>query len=360
MTDSKPETPNIGYGDVFQTTNFRRAYLKCRLVHMEGRSFVMPDVLMASDERRQFYVPKFFQPNRIAFFGAGGSDDLCRFVVETIGRVDIEIAFFRRDLVKQCVDQSFIYKCAFHSVSGQPIPNGQGDWRSRGNTFELALYHHTNAAGETGIKTSGEIWSSAWNIQGTTELKNIAYGYFTCIPRIDNVQHLHEVAMSDDGLTHFIPTNAPLDAQFAQPLKVYRQTTADRDRSLMFWVNVETISPSHLWLHRPLSAPAYYEIVLPKIFRVGVEPCQTIPFKGNALTLMPQDCKNFAYVIVGDADSADGLIAPYHEEETLQLAKVDAIPPGNEIIERWYEMQNSDVFSRIKIELAELTKDKAL
>ena len=223
----------------------------------------------------------------------------------------------------------------------------------------MALYHHTNEAGEAGIKSSGEIWSSAWNIQGTTELKNIAYGYFSCIPKIENIHHVREIAMSDDGIIHFLPTNAPLDAQFAHPLKVYRQTTADRNHSLKFWVNAETVSPSHLWLHRPMSQSAYYEIVLPKVFRIGVEPGQTIPFRGTALTLKPENCKNLAYVIVGDADTQEGLTAPYHEEETLHLAKVDAIPLGTEIIGRWYEMQNSHLFPDMKVELAELIKDRA-
>ena len=358
MADHEEEIPVLGFADALRSDSFRHGYLKCRLVHMRDRSFVMPDVLMASGAQSRFFSPQFFQPNQIAFWGGDGSSDFCRFVVELIGQVDVEVAFFRNGLVKQCADNSFIYKCAFRSVNDVPFPEPQGEWRRRGHQFELALFHHTDSAGEEGIKTSGYIRSSAWNIQGTTKLKNIAYGYFTCIPKIDSLHHLREVAMSDTGVTHFLPTNAPPDAQFAEALIVYRQTTADRDRQLRFWVDVETISPSHLWLHRPMSQPAYYEVVLPKVFRVGVEPGQTLPFKGTALSVKPEECKHFGYAIVGDADTPEGLVAPYHEEETLHLAKVDAIPVGAEIIGRWHEQQNSHLFQDISVELAELIRDR--
>ena len=128
---------------------------------------------------------------------------------------------------------------------------------------------------------------------------------------------------------------------------------------MRFWVDVETISPSHLWLHMPTDDPTYYEIVLPKVFRVGVAPGQSIPIKGTRLCIAPRDCQNFEYVIVADADTNEGLIAPYHEEETLQLAKVDAIPKGMEIIGRWYEKQNAYVFADRNVELAVLDKDRA-
>jgi hypothetical protein len=319
----------------------------------------MPDVLFANGIRKKYYMPKFFQPNQIAFFGGGGMTDFCRLTIELIGQVDVEIVFFKRGLLKECADHSFIYKCAFRQVDGKPLPKeAQGGWRRRRGRFEISVFHHTNRVGEAGIKSSGEIWGSAWNIQGTSKLKNVAYAYFTSLPRIETLQHLREVAMAEDGIAHFLPTNAPMDAQFAYELQVYRQTTVDRDRALRFWLNVETVAPSHLWLHVPMSEPAYYEIVLPRVLRVGVNPGRTIPFKGMALTIKPKDCKHFGYVIVGNADTQDGLFAPYREEETLSLAKIDEIPPGSEIIARWYEKQNTYLYSNIDVELAKLVEEK--
>lgn len=355
-----PEAPPIiDYPDALGAEDYRRGYIKCRLVHMEDRSFVMPDVLFSNGSRKKYFTPQFFQPNQIAFFGGDGAADFCRLTVELIGKVDVEVAFFMRALVRRCADNSFIYKCAFRQVDGKLLPKeAQGDWRFRRGRFEISVFHHTNRVAEAGINSSGEIWSSAWNIQGTTELKNVAYAYFTSLPRIETLHHLREVAMAEDGITHFLPTNAPMDAQFAVGLQVYRQRTVDRDRSLRFWVDVETVAPSHLWLHVPMSEPAYYEIVLPRVLRVGVSPGRTIPFKGMAITIRPEDCKYSGYVIVGNADTQEGLVAPYREEETQSLAKVDEIPPGSEIIARWHEKQNTHLYSDIDVELAELIEEE--
>jgi len=357
--EADPEgTPIISFANALQTTRIRHGYLKCRLVHMRDRSFILPDVLMASGINRKFFSPQFFNPNRIAFFGGDGSADVCRMVIEVLGRVDLEVAFFRRSLIKQCADGSFIYKCAFKTVEDVPFPSGQGTWRKQGDKFELALYHHTNAAGFDGINGSRELWSSPWNIQGTKKLKNIGYGYFTSLERIEHELHLKEIAMSEQGIAHFLPTNAPKNAQFATAIPVPQQTTNDRTKRLRFWVDTETISPSHVWLHRPMDQPAYYEVVLPKVFRVGVNSGETLPFSGTRLAVPKDSTKTLPYAIVGDADDNAGLIAPYNEEETMQLAKIDFIPEGMEVIERWYQQKNTLMFDDIEVELAALLEDR--
>lgn len=350
--------PILSFKDILHTDALHQGFIKCRLVHMEDKSFVLPDVLMASGESRVFYSPQFFHPNQIGWFGGDGSADFCRIHVEVLGQVDLEIAFFRTGMVKHCADGSFIYKCAFRSIGTNVLPPPQGAWRQRDEQFELALFHHTTSDGAKGIQDSSEIWSSPWNIQGTQELKNIAYGYFTCIPKIENVMHLVEVAMAENGQALFLPTNAPNDAQFAFTLDVYKRTTRDIEVPLLFWVNVELIAPSHLWLHVPLQEATYFEIVLPKVFRIGVKPGQSLPTNGSLLDLTPQDCRNFEYVIVGDGDTREGLLAPYHEEETLQIAKVDEAPTGSEIIDRWYERRNTYTFGDRAVELAILNKDQ--
>lgn len=350
------ETPALKYADFFKSGNYRRGYLKCRLVHMRDRSFILPDVLMASGIRKHFFSPKFFNPNQIGFFDGDGSDDVCFLFIELMGSVHIGVVFFQRDLVKRCAGNSFIYKCAFGSIDDKPIPSPQGEWRRCRDLFELALYHHTDKAGEDGIKSSGYIRGSSWNIQGTNKLINISYGYFTSIPKIESVLHLNEIGMSDHGGNGvcLLPTNAPMDIQFALHIEVYRQTKEDRNRPLGFWVDSETISPNHLWFHQPIDGPPYYEIVLPKVFRVGVESNGTLPFKGNVLK--PEDCKNFDYVIVGDAGTHEGLSAPFHEEEKRHLAKVGVIPAGNEIISHWHKNRNSLLYQNIRIELAKLQR----
>lgn len=348
--------PVLDFNDILQPGQLHHGYLKCRLVHMEDKSFVLPDVLMVSGTPQVFYSPQFFHPNQIGWFGGDGSADFCRVYVEILGQVDLEIAFFKNGLVKNCADGSCIYKCAFRSVGTDILPEPQGTWRQRDTQFELALFHHTTKYGARGIRESGHLRSSAWNIQGTRTLANIAYGYFTCIPIMEHVFNLMEIAMAENGQALFLPTNAPNNPQFAVRLDVYSRAVRDIEVPMLFWVDVEVISPSHLWLHVPIHDATYYEIVLPKVFRVGVEPGQVLPIDGTQLNVTPQFCRNFEYVIVGNADSFEGLVAPYREEQTSQIAKVDLIPKGSDIIDRWYEKRNSYTFSDREVQLAVLNK----
>ena len=356
MTDRLDDEPHVTHAQALQTTSTRKGLLKCRLVHMPDRSFVLPDVLMASGTEKVFYSPSFFHPNAIAFWGGSGRSDLCRFTMQVGEKIDLQIAFFRRDLVKQCSDGSFIYKCAFKVVGDKAMLVPEGKWRVTGDRFDLRLYHHTNVAGRDGIHSSNEIWSSSWNIQGNQRLENIGYGYFTSVPKIRWEGDLLQVAMSSQGRAHFITTNAPYYPQFAHPVAVPQRVAADLGEALCFWVDVETIAPSHVWLHRPWAQPAYYEVVLPKVFRVGVAPGSVLPFKENTLRVDPATAKSFQYVIVGDADTPDGLAAPYNEEHTLHTAKIDIIPGGMEIIGRWWEKQNTQMFDDMDIEMARVER----
>jgi hypothetical protein len=324
---------------------------------MKDRSFVLPDVLMASSQPKQFFSPQFFSPNLI-IFGDDGSAGVCRFYIDVLGRVKLEVAFSPKGLVKACSDGSFIYKCEYKTVDDVGFPSGQGRWRRLGNTFELALYHHTNDTAFENIKDGCELWSSAAKIQGTKSLRNIGYVYFTCIERIQHELHLQEIAMSSSGVAHFLPTNSPNSSQFTRAITVPQQNVVNLRKRLRFWVDTEMISPSHVWLHRPMKQSAYYEVVLPKVFRVGVQPNNTIPFTRRRLSVPDKSRKILPYVIVGDADSDVGLIAPYHEEETLQIAKVDMIPDGLEIIQQWYKHQNTLLFNNIHVELAKLIEER--
>lgn len=335
--------------------SIKRGFIKCRLVHMPDRSFVLPDILLSSEMRGEFYSPKFFTPNQIAYFGDDGSEDFCRLSLELLNGNDVEVAFFRRDLFKTCADGSFIYKCAFAPQPNKGLPTPCGKWRRRDKIFEIQLYHHTNSAAEKGIRTSNELWSSPWNIQGSRKLNNISYGYFTNLPEIRSDRHLREVAMSTTGVAHFLPTNAPYSSEFSLSLPVPKRPACDMDCSLRFWIDLESVSPSHIWLHRPWSAPAYYEVVLPRVYRVGVNPGYRLPLNGSRVEIDYAEAKTLQYVVVGDASSSEGLAAPYNEEETLLLAKIDNISNGSEIIGRWYECQNSHLFAAMDVELAQFS-----
>ena len=353
-TETEQETPILSHAHIFKTDDFTRGYIKCRLFHLEGGSIVVPDVLMVNNLDKHFFSPQFFTASLI-YCNDHDSDGSCFFVIDIIEGVRIKMLFFRHDLVKQCADHSFIYKCAFVSADGNPLPEPHGTWRKRGDQFELALYHHTDKDGADGIQSSKEIWGSEWNIQGIIELKNIAYGYFTSIPKIKNTVDLNAIGMSPEGKIGLIPTNAPLDLAYAYELEIRRKTATISDIPLEFWVDVEVISPSHLWRHTPLSPPNNYERVLPKVFRVGVQPKRNLPLKGMMLDLKSDVYKIFDYIIVGDANTKEGLMAPFYEEETKEICKLDTDPDGLEIIGMWCKKKNSDLFTGRDVELAELT-----
>ena len=80
--------PILSYKDILKSGDLHHGYLKCRLVHMQDKSFVLPDVLMVGAKQRLFYSPQFFHPNNIAWFGGDGSAGFCRIYVEILGQLN--------------------------------------------------------------------------------------------------------------------------------------------------------------------------------------------------------------------------------------------------------------------------------
>ena len=353
---SKPSLRSISYHDVLMADTASHGYMKCRLIHMDGRSVVQPDVLIADNFQKRFYLPKFFDPNQIAFF-ENGADDFCRLTLVTENAVALRVGFFKDDKVKTCPDGSVIYKCVFTKIDGAESPKAMGHWRRRGGGFQLKLFHHTNEQGYRGITASSEIWGSRRNIQGNLWLNNIAYGYFTSLPQIKTEPDLLEIAMSSSGLTGLIPTNAPYHPLYATMVSIPQQTAAQRSHALAFWVDCELLAPNHLWIHRPMERPAYYEVVLPKVFRVGIQPDASLRIGKQEIQVPIQSRKLFQYVIVGDADTHDGLQAPYHEEETTSVAVIEPLENDDDIITCWKRLSNTNQFDGRVIEHAKLDNE---
>src|SRR6266568_685002 len=91
---------------------------------------------------------------------------------------------------------SQLYQCTFEgprSIAGfttglcRSMPSGD---------FALRIYHHTTRNNAASIASSGELWSSPWNLAGTRKLANVAYGYFTSLSRIKSEADLHLIAMA--------------------------------------------------------------------------------------------------------------------------------------------------------------------
>ncbi len=49
--------PILSFKDILGTDDLNYGFIKCRLVHMEDKSFVLPDVLLASGATQAFYSP---------------------------------------------------------------------------------------------------------------------------------------------------------------------------------------------------------------------------------------------------------------------------------------------------------------
>ena len=343
--------------DLLMGANPQRGFIKCRLLHMNGISVIQPDILFGDNSRKGFFSPRFFDPNQISFF-EDGIDDFCRLTLVTSNKVCLRVAFYKRDWLATNPDGSAIYRCVYGKVDGPSPPKPDGRWRRRGSKFQLFLYHHTDRDGAKGIATSHTLWGSRRNIQGNLWLRNISYGYFTCIDKIKSEIELLEIAMSSSGLTGLVPTNAPYHPLYARMIRIPVQMAAQRSEALGFWIDSALIAPNHLWLHKPLDKPAYYEIVLPKVFRVGVRAGANLNIIGNEISVPTNDRKIFEYVIVGNAEDYYGLEAPYHEEDTTSLALIDKLAHDEEIIGCWKRKANTNQFDGRAVEHAELEADK--
>lgn len=82
-----------------------------------------------------------------------------------------------------------------------------------GGDFLLDLFHHTTAEAVEAINASGHFRGSRWNVQGTRELKNVEYAYFTSLPKIASEQDLARIAMASSGCIGLLRTNATLERE---------------------------------------------------------------------------------------------------------------------------------------------------
>jgi hypothetical protein len=226
----------------------------------------------------------------------------------------------------------------------------------------LRLYHHTSRDAKQNIERSGEFWGSKWNIQGThKKLTNVAYVYFTPLDSVVHPDDLKMIAMASDGLLTFTVDgfqppgilmpgweNGYKDQILILP--VYRASTVDRTETLEFDIASTLLAPQHVLRHSPPAEPVWYEIATPFVHRIGIEPTATLRFRSRRLDYATVQTKRFDYVVVGDATTVDGLAAPYDEEDTRFLLKIERPSTGTTTLEFWFEHGNQDLYSDKRIE----------
>ena len=223
------------------------------------------------------------------------------------------------------------------------LPDFAGSYRAV--ISHLGVFHHTKPDTVTMIRTSGDLWSSSWNLQGTRQLVNVAYTYFTSLPRIVCEADLRRIAMASEGKL-LLQTTSQRIVEDVLELKVYRSSTKDRTATIPFDLPCRFVAPPHLYFHMPAgAAPAYFEIVGPEILRVGLHPGATLPFEGREIRPRPTDLKRFEYVILGDTSTKAGLAAPYDEEETTQVTHIEKLDQGLDLFQFWLAHRNTDQVS---------------
>jgi hypothetical protein len=316
--------------------------LKVRLGHSQVGTVIVPEQILADLDGWKFFQPSFFGPPILALnfepglhlarfsldVGAPRSQELVRLIV-TI-RSDQRVRTFE--------DGAQLYRCEIEGPSDLAA-HAAGRVVFRGDDFALALFHITDRQSAEGIRASEVIWSSAWNLQGTRRLENVAYIYLTSLPFIRDEEDLRRIAMASDGQIAFQTTSARA-REDALILRVYRESTTNRTESLPVNARLAIISPPHMLLHRP-PGDAYYEVIGPEIYRVGVTPGSSATYIGEYAIVAPEALRSFTYLVMGDASERAGLAAPYDEEETEQVMHLELLN-DTDLFEFWQSHANTD------------------
>ncbi|WP_201861411.1 hypothetical protein [Microvirga soli] len=319
----------------------------------------MPDLIFAKAGPWRFFQPSFFGPCILAFNGEDDRD-LADFSVDVASprgtrpaRLLIRIRSDGR--VRTYPDGAQLYACEIkgperlaHHAAGRCRRLDDGD-------FALSLFHHTNAQAYSSIRGSQELWASAWNLRGSRELVNVASVYATSLPRIETPDDLSRIAMASDGKI-LLQTTSDRPIEEVLELTVYRADTSGRTHTVTVEVPSRCLSPQHLlfhpWVH---PEPAYYEVVGPEIYRIGLNPGAKLPIPRGIASPAAGDLKRFDYIVLGDAGTLAGLAAPYDEEETEQVVHHELLDQGLDLFEFWQANANSDQVSGRIIDARGLT-----
>src|SRR5690606_27914802 len=348
------------YGDQFDISEYYEGYVKCKLIHSVSDSVVFPDLIIISqenDKKFNWIQPLTFLVNLLI---REEEKIYCGFFVDISSGNTLKIEFSNTDFIINFEDNSSLFKCKiFGPKNLEDFSTGMGEWINQ--VPYIYLYHHTLPEYKNLILSSSLLKLSKWNIQGTKELKNIGYFYLTALDKISTPEDLKQIAMSSDGYIFLLLDNyspqlpiSPKEKENLKngilQLKVYRENTANRKSSIRFLVDSTIISSKHLWKHSPQNQPVFYELCMPYIFRIGGNPNKHFYFKNDRIERQ-ENIKNFHYQVVGDATKFTDLEAPYDEENTENIFKIEKISDKENILEFWFSNANSDLFNHKKIDL---------
>ena len=323
-------------------------FIKCKLAHNRGYSLIIPDQIYADiGGQTHWFQPLYYSGCFISNYGTYGQ---CQLSVDISHCQVLNIQFSTQNLTHRLNDCSLVYRCKIRAPRYiYRYATGKAKLDQHGP--RIRLFHHTNQKAKNSILEGGEYRSSEWNIQGTKKLTNIGYLYLTSLPRIEFDEDLGVIAMASDGRLGF-RTDLNTSGSPDLVLTVYRESTDKRTETLAHWVDASILSTQPAYRHQHPGSFGYHEVVCPFVHRIGVEHGTTVAISRSGID--PRSPKDFGYAVVGDATTTPGLAAPYDEEHTGDLFKIECIEDGADIIKFWIANANSDQFSNKSFEAAEL------
>jgi hypothetical protein len=318
-------------------------FVKIKMLHRAGGTILLPEIVVIGGAGNQWVQPQFVHAPLFSFADDGlgvkislGALDHSR---HHRGGLECELTFRRSDRCAALADRSEVYRCHVETAhSPAQLSVGRARVRADGG-IDVCLYHHTAEETLRLIHESRHVRGSPWNYQGTRELTNVSYAYFTSIRSVSTEADLQSIAMASRGKIGLrLDTNRSSDPDLL--LDVYRESTSDRRATLKLWVPGETISTPHIWQHAGLAV--HYEVTRPWIYRVGLRPRAHLDFLDGCATPDPASLKRFDYAVIGDCNTTIGLEAPFDEENTSETFVVEDLT-GTNLFDFWRDHANAQL-----------------
>lgn len=180
-----------------------------------------------------------------------------------------DILYTRHRRLAEYPDGSALYECLVTDADVLPQEAAIDH-----DGFRLKLFHHTSTECLPLIKKSGHIRASKWNYQGSAELDDRHFIYFTDVPRFENATDLMRVAMTDGGFTIGMQCDDPkLPPEIiVVPARDRAQISERIDCLVEPWL----IESSPMLFHDPSlrgeGIARYWEFSHPNIYRIPVKP----------------------------------------------------------------------------------------
>lgn len=329
-------------------------YIKVKLAHGAMGSIIVPDVVLVQRESDLGWIQPFnFFPCLLA---KEDEEKIgCKLVIDIAFGKTIFIWFESKDYARSYNDGSELYLCTITGPENlMEFVTGSARLLDD-NKIELTLFHHTSNESAALITEGGHFRTSQWNIQGTKKLNEVGYVYLTGLPNIVHDGDLRQIAMAGNATITlirdgFVPpksfvgsmsVNFPKDSL---DLTVYRESTKNRTHSLEVRVMADHLAPQHLHFH--MLNPPFYTVCCPFIHRAGTRAGGQLGFSNGHLTEKPESpIEIFRHIVVGNCALLGGLRAPFDEETTQHVFKIEFVERPLNALKFWFREGNTDLFT---------------